>query len=108
MSTGDELLKAVVVEKSGVRAISVPSDCSWRVALEPSLRDRIQVCNSFGWRNYSLANLADGDTWELGIKAERDGRGRHPGSLIRLRRGTTFNAKRRKIHFLLKPRIPIS
>ena len=29
----------------------------------------------FGWRNYSLANLADGDTWELGIKAERDGRG---------------------------------
>ncbi len=76
MSTGDELLKAVVVEKSGISS----DFCTLRLQLEggaltftPGSHTSLQT--PFGWRNYSLANLADGDIWELGIKAERDGRG---------------------------------
>ena len=76
MSTGDELLKAVVVEKSGISS----DFCTLRLQLEGGPRtftpgSHTSLQTPFGWRNYSLANLADGDTWELGIKAERDGRG---------------------------------
>ena len=76
MSTSDELLKAVVVEKSGISS----DFCTLRLQLEGGARtftpgSHTSLQTPFGWRNYSLANLADGDTWELGIKAERDGRG---------------------------------
>ena len=76
MSTGDELLKAVVVEKSGISS----DFCTLRLQLEGGARtftpgSHTSLQTPFGWRNYSLANLADEDTWELGIKAERDGRG---------------------------------
>ena len=76
MSTGDELLKAVVVEKSGISS----DFCTLRLQLEGGPRtftpgSHTSLQTPFGWRNYSLANLADGDIWEFGIKAERDGRG---------------------------------
>ena len=76
MSTGDEVLKAVVVEKSGISS----DFCTLRLQLEGGARtftpgSHTSLQTPFGWRNYSLANLADGDIWELGIKAERDGRG---------------------------------
>jgi phthalate 4,5-dioxygenase reductase component len=35
----------------------------------------ISLETPFGWRNYSLANLSDGKSWQLAIKAEREGRG---------------------------------
>ena len=76
MSSETEHLEAVVVEKSKISSefctlkLQVEGDAP---AFEPGAHTSLQT--PFGWRNYSLANLAEGNIWEVGIKAERDGRG---------------------------------
>ena len=109
MSTGDELLKAVVVKKS-----DISSDfCTLRLQLEGGPRtftpgSHTSLQTPFGWRNYSLANLADGDIWELGIKAERDGRGASSWIVDTLKEGDYIQCQAPNNTFPLKTRMPIS
>jgi len=103
MSTGDELLKAVVVEKSGISI----DFCTLRLQLEGGPRtftpgSHTSLQTPFGWRNYSLANLADGDTWELGIKAERGGRGASSWIVDTLKEGDYIQCQAPKNTFPLK------
>ena len=103
MSTGDELLKAVVVEKSGISS----DFCTLRLQLEGGPRtftpgSHTSLQTPFGWRNYSLANLADGDTWELGIKAERDGRGASSWIVDTLKEGDYIQCQEPNNTFPLK------
>ena len=103
MSTVDELLKAVVVEKS-----NISSDfCTLRLQLEGGPRaftpgSHTSLQTPFGWRNYSLANLADEDTWELGIKAERDGRGASSWIVDKLKEGDYIQCQAPNNTFPLK------
>ena len=103
MSTGDEILKAVVIEKSEISG----DFCTLRLRLEgdpwiftPGSHTSLQT--PFGWRNYSLANLADGDIWELGIKAERDGRGASSWIVDTLEEGDGIQCQVPKNTFPLK------
>ena len=103
MSTGDELLKAVVVEKSGISS----DFCTLRLQLEGGARtftpgSHTSLQTPFGWRNYSLANLADGDIWELGIKAERDGRGASSWIVDTLKEGAYIQCQAPNNTFPLK------
>ncbi len=103
MSTGDELLKAVVVEKSGISS----DFCTLRLQLEGGARtftpgSHTSLQTPFGWRNYSLANLADGDIWELGIKAERDGRGASSWIVDTLKEGDYIQCRAPNNTFPLK------
>lgn len=94
MSNYEENLQAVVVEKS-----RISSDfCTLKLQLEgephvftPGSHTSMQT--PFGWRNYSLANLCDGNIWQLGIKAERHGRGASSWIVDVLEEGETINCK---------------
>tara|TARA_B100001057_G_scaffold456983_1_gene504893 strand:+ start:859 stop:1788 length:930 start_codon:yes stop_codon:yes gene_type:complete len=76
MSSEIAHLEAIVLEKSMISK----ELCTLKLQVkdgapgfQPGAHTSLQT--PFGWRNYSLANLAEGNVWEMGIKAERDGRG---------------------------------
>jgi phthalate 4,5-dioxygenase reductase subunit len=94
MSSGTEFLEAVVVEKSRISS----EFCTLKLRVDddappfaPGAHTSLQT--PFGWRNYSLANLADGNIWEVGVKAERDGRGASSWIVDTLEEGETIQCQ---------------